>query len=224
MEEKEIQEALSIIWELKEKKEVSKEKISSEILQKLQKDFLDDLVKKGYILLEEQKVRFTHSGEKIACDLIRRQRLAERLFSDVLEIKEEILSPFACEFEHILPKEVEESICTLLGHPRQCPHGSPIPEGDCCKKVEEVVKSIVVSLAKLKSNQEAKVVYILTGEHSQLHKLLSLGITPGSMIKVHQTYPSFIIQSGETQIALEKNIARNIYVKKLSDGEFHKTK
>jgi Mn-dependent DtxR family transcriptional regulator len=23
-------------------------------------------------------------------------------------------------------------MCTLLGHPTACPHGSPIPKGECC--------------------------------------------------------------------------------------------
>ena len=38
----------------------------------------------------------------------------------------------ACKFEHILSPDVTERICTLLGHPTACPHGSPIPKGDCC--------------------------------------------------------------------------------------------
>jgi Mn-dependent DtxR family transcriptional regulator len=38
----------------------------------------------------------------------------------------------ACKFEHILSPEATDKICTFLGHPRTCPHGSPIPEGDCC--------------------------------------------------------------------------------------------
>lgn len=214
MAEKEIEEALSIIWELREKNENTKEKVSAEILRRLNKDILEDLVKIGYVLVSANEVKFTSSGEAIAKDLIRRQRITERLLYDVLEIKEDTLSSFACEFEHILSKEVEESICTLLGHPKQCPHGSPIPEGECCSKGKEILKSIVVPLSKLRANQEGKVVYILTGKQSQLHKLLSLGISPGSIIKVHQTFPSFVIQSGETQIAIEESVAENIYVKR----------
>jgi Mn-dependent DtxR family transcriptional regulator len=38
----------------------------------------------------------------------------------------------ACKFEHILSPEATERICTFLGHPRTCPHGSPIPAGECC--------------------------------------------------------------------------------------------
>jgi DtxR family Mn-dependent transcriptional regulator len=38
----------------------------------------------------------------------------------------------ACKFEHILSPEATERICSFLGHPRTCPHGSPIPAGECC--------------------------------------------------------------------------------------------
>ena len=39
----------------------------------------------------------------------------------------------ACTFEHILSPEVTDRICTFLGHPKTCPHGSPIPPGECCQ-------------------------------------------------------------------------------------------
>ena len=52
---------------------------------------------------------------------------------DVLAIRDEgSIEKNACTFEHILSPEVTDRICTFLGHPRTCPHGSPIPEGDCC--------------------------------------------------------------------------------------------
>ncbi|MCM8794167.1 MAG: ferrous iron transport protein A, partial [Candidatus Omnitrophica bacterium] len=69
-------------------------------------------------------------------------------------------------------------------------------------------------LTKLSPGDLAKVVYLLTRTHPQLHKLLSLGVVPGTRIILHQNFPSFIIQVEQTQIALEKEIAQHIYVKK----------
>jgi DtxR family Mn-dependent transcriptional regulator len=67
--------------------------------------------------------------------VIRRHRLAERLFIDVLSIRDEHeVEESACKFEHILSPEVTDSMCALLGHPTECPHGSPIPPGECCPK------------------------------------------------------------------------------------------
>jgi len=213
-----IEEALSIIWEEREKNIFDKEKIKQIILEKIQEDILEDLVREGYILLEDKQIKFTLKGESKAKDIIRRQRLAERILIDVLEVGRREIDSTACEFEHIISKEVEESICTLLGHPKECPHGHPIPPGDCCLKAKERIESIVVPLTKLSPGNVGRVVYLLTHKHPQLHKLMSLGIVPGVRILVHQVFPSFIIQVDETQVALEEEIAKEIYVKKIMGG------
>jgi ABC-type glutathione transport system ATPase component len=87
----------------------------------------------GLVDLRGGETVFTPRGEQRARSVIRRHRLAERLFMDVLAIRDEgSIEKNACTFEHILSPEVTDRICTFLGHPRTCPHGSPIPEGDCC--------------------------------------------------------------------------------------------
>jgi len=80
-------------------------------------------------------VELTERGRKKAADIIRRHRLAERLFTDSLALDSETeIEQQACKFEHILSPEATEKICTFLGHPRTCPHGAPIPPGACCEK------------------------------------------------------------------------------------------
>lgn len=78
-------------------------------------------------------VDFTPRGEQRAANVIRRHRLAERLFMETLHIENEAeVEQQACKFEHILSFEATDKICTFLGHPKTCPHGSPIPPGCCC--------------------------------------------------------------------------------------------
>jgi DtxR family Mn-dependent transcriptional regulator len=118
----------------------------------------------------------------------------------------------ACEFEHILQPQVVESICTLLGHPRECPHGAPIPEGPCCLEDKEVVDNVVVPLDRIEAGGTGKVAYIKTSSHTRLHKLISFGLTPGVTLKVHQKSPSYVISCEQTELALEEDVAREIYV------------
>lgn len=210
-----VEEALSIIWEEREKKSCDKEEIRKKIIEKVQEDILEDLIKEGRVIVDNNSIKFTSKGEIIARDITRRQRLAERLLIDVLELGRGEMDSSACEFEHILSKEVEQSICTLLGHPKECPHGLPIPPGDCCMKAKELLESIVIPLSKLTPGEIGKVVYVLTHKHPQLHKLMSLGIVPGALILVHQIFPSFVIQIEETQLALEKDITNEIHVKRV---------
>jgi ABC-type lipoprotein export system ATPase subunit len=81
----------------------------------------------------EAMIIFTEKGRKRAEDIIRRHRLAEILFTETLRVKDEReVAEQACKFEHILSPEATDSICAFLGHPRTCPHGSPIPAGECC--------------------------------------------------------------------------------------------
>jgi putative ABC transport system ATP-binding protein len=80
-------------------------------------------------------VELTTRGRHRAADIIRRHRLAERLFTDSLAMDSETeIEQQACKFEHILSAEATDKICAFLGHPRTCPHGSPIPPGPCCGK------------------------------------------------------------------------------------------
>src|SRR5215470_17922290 len=84
-------------------------------------------------------VELTERGRQRAADIIRRHRLAERLFTDSLALESESeIEQQACKFEHILSPEATDKICTFLGHPKTCPHGAPIPEGSCCRATSEL--------------------------------------------------------------------------------------
>jgi Mn-dependent DtxR family transcriptional regulator len=83
-------------------------------------------------------VELTPRGHQRAADIIRRHRLAERLFTDSLAMDSETeIEQQACKFEHILSPEATDKICTFLNHPRTCPHGAPIPPGPCCGRRAE---------------------------------------------------------------------------------------
>jgi putative ABC transport system ATP-binding protein len=83
-------------------------------------------------------VELTPRGRERAGSIIRRHRLAERLFTDSLAMDSESeIEQQACKFEHILSPEATDKICTFLGHPRTCPHDAPIPPGSCCGRTSE---------------------------------------------------------------------------------------
>jgi energy-coupling factor transporter ATP-binding protein EcfA2 len=82
--------------------------------------------------LQNGEAKLTTVGSQRARDIVRRHRLAERLFKDTFEIEESEVQTQACKFEHIISPELDERICSFLGHPKTCPHGNPIPPGDCC--------------------------------------------------------------------------------------------
>jgi putative ABC transport system ATP-binding protein len=91
-------------------------------------------------------VELTPRGRERAGSIIRRHRLAERLFTDSLAMDSESeIEQQACKFEHILSPEATDKICTFLGHPRTCPHGASIPPGPCCGRNSEFIGDAISS-------------------------------------------------------------------------------
>jgi putative ABC transport system ATP-binding protein len=84
------------------------------------------------VALQNGEAHLTPVGSQRARDVVRRHRLAERLFKDTFSVDETEAHTQACRFEHIISPELDARICTFLGHPKTCPHGNPIPPGDCC--------------------------------------------------------------------------------------------
>jgi putative ABC transport system ATP-binding protein len=84
------------------------------------------------VALQDGEAQLTPVGSARARDVVRRHRLAERLFKDTFAIEDSEAHTQACKFEHIISPELDARICTFLGHPKTCPHGNPIPPGDCC--------------------------------------------------------------------------------------------
>jgi DtxR family transcriptional regulator, Mn-dependent transcriptional regulator len=208
----EIAEVLETVWTLEEQEAGTVDEVIRKAAIKIPDGLLTTLGKDGLIALDGDRVRLLPKGRQIAEKIIRRHRLAERLICDVLGSGVEDSEAAACEYEHLLAEGITNSICTLLGHPRYCPHNKPIPEGDCCRQARDELKPIVVSCDQLRVGESARVAYFSTREHSRLVKLSALGISPGISVRLIQKWPAYVIQCEETEIALESDVAKNIYV------------
>ena len=149
----------------------------------------------GYIVKDKGEILFTEKGQARASQIIRGHRLAERLMTDVLALPPAAMENSACNFEHLIHHELADAICTLLGHPKECPHGRKIPSGPCCVKARPNVESVVVPLSSLLAGSSAKIAYITSTHYPRLDKLASLGLIPGATVTMHQTMPCCIIQN-----------------------------
>jgi DtxR family transcriptional regulator, Mn-dependent transcriptional regulator len=75
-------------------------------------------------------IKFASKGERIGQHMMRNTRLLEVLMKDSLKI--EIDEEMICGIEHHMNSIFTDALCTLLKHPRVCPHGNVIPKGNCC--------------------------------------------------------------------------------------------
>lgn len=210
-----IDEALELIWLLNEDgyQSLKRFRLSSE--DDDVETLIPSLETEGLVVISEEKIKFTEKGYSMARALIRRLRLAERLFTDVFEMPEDAVITDACKMEHILSEELTDSVCTFLGHPPTCPHGKPIPRGECCKKYKVEVVPVVTRLSEFEVGSKGRIVFMVPTEPSRLNKLNYLGITAGSIMKLIQRNPSYVIKIDETTIAIDPEIAKEIYVKKV---------
>ncbi|NIQ97040.1 MAG: metal-dependent transcriptional regulator [Desulfuromonadales bacterium] len=177
-------------------------------------DGLTELERLGYIEVGEEGVFLRGEGEPEARMTVRRHRLAERLMTDVLDIRGSSVEARACEFEHLLHKGVDAKICALLNHPTTCPHGMPIPPGECCEKAKKSGDIGVVPMTELKPGQEGEIAYLSTIDGRKMQKLMSMGVLPGNSVTLRRAFPSYIFRVGNSEFAVDADLAREIFVRR----------
>ena len=128
---------LKAIWHIRERKEKVKVSSIAKILNVRQPSVVQMLHKLNDAdLVEYSKgnsvMKLTPEGEQIGERMIRNTRLLEVMMNEALKI--EIDEEMVCGIEHHMKAIFTDALCTLLKHPRSCPHGYRIPLGKCCKK------------------------------------------------------------------------------------------
>jgi len=206
-------EILELLWTLREKGKTGRADLLSATEEEAPETVLEELGAAGQIEIAGDEIRMTRTGEERARGIIRRHRLAEVLLTNLFEIYLRQLESSACQFEHILSESVTDSVCAFLGHPPACPHGQPIPRGECCDRIRMEVRPLVTRLSDASLGLPVRIVFITPKSVKRLEKLSSLGIVPGSTIRLMQRNPSHVLQIGQTTVAVDKEITDEIYVK-----------
>jgi DtxR family Mn-dependent transcriptional regulator len=214
VEAERVEELLELIWTMREKGVSDLDQLLETTPDVEANHILRLMIKDDLFNVDGNRVVLKERGEEKAREIIRRHRLTERLLSEIFEMSEEEVEEEACKLEHILSPGVTESVCTFLGHPPTCIHGKPIPRGACCAKFKKEMKPLVIPLDELGLGEEGRIVFIAPKSHQRLDRLSTLGIVPGSIVRMHQKNPSHVLQIGETTLALDKDIVKDIYVKR----------
>jgi DtxR family Mn-dependent transcriptional regulator len=175
-----------------------------------------ELVEGGLLRLVEGVLMLTDAGEREARQIVRRHRLAEVLFNQVLELPMEVSEAEACTLEHVLTPEATTAGCAFLGHPPLCPHGRPIPPGECCSALSRRVASLICRLSDLVPGERGRVVLVAPRQRERLSQLADLGVTPGAVLALRQRRPSLVVEVDQTLLALEDEVAQGIYLQPLA--------
>ena len=126
---------LKAIWHIKERGEdvkISKIAKMLNIRQPSVVQMLKKLNAKNLVDYNKAGVTLTDEGERIGASMMRNSRLLEVLMDSALKVA--IDEEMVCGIEHHMNKQFTDALCTMLNHPRKCPHDHKIPEGECCQK------------------------------------------------------------------------------------------
>ena len=151
-----LEEVLEAVWKAEEGGSSALEQIRRICPMEIQELHLEALEQRRLITREGENVQLTEQGRDSAMHVVRRHRLAESLFATILDLDLDRRETIACEVEHTLLPEMEEAICTLLGHPTLCPDGQPIPPGKCCTTGRKSAPAVIVNLTSLKAGERGR--------------------------------------------------------------------
>lgn len=124
---------LKAIWHIKERGEPVKISTIAKMLNVRQPSVVQMLKKlneQNLVNYNKAGVELTEEGERIGASMMRNSRLLEVLMDSALKV--EIDEEMVCGIEHHMNKQFTDALCTMLKHPRKCPHEHDIPRGNCC--------------------------------------------------------------------------------------------
>ena len=124
---------LKAIWHIREKGNDVKISTIANMLHVRQPSVVQMLKKlagKDLVNYNKAGVTLTESGEKTGSTMMRNSRLLEVLMDNAQKV--EIDEEMVCGMEHHMNKQFTDALCTMLNHPRKCPHSHDIPRGECC--------------------------------------------------------------------------------------------
>ncbi|MEM1673951.1 MAG: metal-dependent transcriptional regulator [Candidatus Bathyarchaeia archaeon] len=174
---------------------------------------IERLEKMLLVIREPYKgVQLTEKGKKIALNIIRRHRLLERLLFDILGVEWCKVHELACNLEHWINDYVAKKIENILGFPKKCPHGNPIPTED-----GKIFEEVEHPLFEVNVGERAKISRILKEEGATLSYLEGIGVEPEKIIEVMEKSPLndlIIIKVNGGVRTLSREVASLIMVRK----------
>jgi len=129
---------LKAIWHIKERGETVKISTIAKMLNVRQPSVVQMLKKlheRKLVNYNKAGVTLSEQGENIGASMMRNSRLLEVLMESALKIA--INEEMVCGIEHHMNKQFTDALCTMLHHPRKCPHDNDIPKGGCCISQEQ---------------------------------------------------------------------------------------
>jgi len=171
------------------------------------------MVRDGLVQISSSKdVSLTARGRDTAAAVVRRHRVAERWLTDVLGLNWLAADEEAGRLEHALSDAVTDRLYKLIGEPRTCPHGNPIPGAADDGKTEQALRDLPPGAR----SRIRRVSEVAEHETPQLLNFLdSCALKLGAHVKsvaVNAGAGTLTVEVGGRQVAMSLQVAGKIWV------------
>jgi DtxR family Mn-dependent transcriptional regulator len=172
---------------------------------------LKKLAGDGYIEHRARgEAKLTRDGLAVAVRVLRRHRLAECFLINVLGMQWDEVHAEACRLEHAISSKVEERLVAVLGDPKYCPHGHPIPPLDLTDPDRPGIP-----LSQIATGVVTRVHGVTEELSEMLRYLAEIGLRPGADVVIVEKAPlggPITIRINEKQHAISLELARMVTV------------
>ena len=168
----------------------------------------------------DRTIKLTPKGARLARDVMRKHRLAERLLTDVIGLEWEKVHEEACRWEHVISDDVERRLLGILESPTRSPYGNPIPGlKDLGMDYDQVpFREGVVPLSQVVPNRGEVTVTLqrmsenLQADAEVLSALAALGLRPGMDFVVRRVGLDLRFSVGEEAVTVDEAVAELLFV------------
>ena len=173
----------------------------------------------------DRHLELTDKGRRLAIEVMRKHRLAERLLIDVIGLPWEDVHAEACRWEHVMSEDVERSLVQVLENPSVSPFGNPIPGLDLLgidTSTPALDSADLVRLTELPVGASVAVVVRQLTEHVQgdvalISRLKDAGVVPNARVLVETNAEGdvTIVIGGHENVELPHEMAHAVKVEKV---------
>jgi DtxR family Mn-dependent transcriptional regulator len=171
------------------------------------------MTRDGMVKMNTRKeIELTPHGRQVAESIVRRHRIMERWLTDGLGLDWVTADAEAARLEHAVSEVVERRLYEVLGRPKSCPHGNPIPGHSKASSKER-------RLATLGTGARASVSRVSEVAEREAPLLLAYlderGLVPGrevDVVEVDGIGRTIRIRAGKREITLSHDTASKLWV------------
>ena len=156
----------------------------------------------------DRHLELTAEGRRIATDVMRKHRLAERLLSDVVGLEWELVHDEACRWEHVMSEQVERKLVSFLPETSSGPYGNPIPGlgvigGEAAENAEVIDLATAVGRDGAKKLTIAWLAEPLQVDIHLLQQFQVAGVLPESEVEISRNGEYITVQVPGAQDVLD---------------------